>query len=295
MQKRGLGRGLEALIPSASPEPGAPLLLEDGQSGRLQEIPVSKIVPNPNQPRKHFDEEAFEELVGSVKEHGLIQPVVVRPVGSLYELVVGERRWRAAKAAGLAVVPAIIRETNDIETLELAIIENIQREDLNPLEEAAAYYHLIEDFDFKQEEVAQRVGKKRSTIANTVRLLRLPEAVKQMIYEGTLQAGHARTVLSLPTEELQIKLAERVVASGLTVRQTEALAKMWQNPEATEKKKESTPMHYRLKARDLSRRFDAKVKVKILGEKGRVEIHFKSEDELQRILAILEDERDKQF
>lgn len=266
-----------------------PLLLDDEQKGRLQDIPISKIIPNPNQPRKQFDEEAFEELLASVKAHGLIQPVVVRPSGSLYELVVGERRWRAAKAAGLATVPAIIRESTDIEAIELAIIENVQRQDLNPLEEAAAYYHLVEDFDFKQEEIAQRVGKKRSTVANTMRLLKLPEAVKEMLIEGKISAGHARTVLALPTDELQIKLAERVMSAGLTVRQTEALANLWQNPAAAQQKKEPTPMHYRIKARDLSKKYSAKVKVKLLGEKGRVEIHFKSEDELQRILNMLED------
>ncbi|HEY3375530.1 MAG TPA: ParB/RepB/Spo0J family partition protein [Candidatus Aquicultor sp.] len=290
MQKRGLGRGLESLIPTITHEASAPLLLDDEQAGRLQDIPITKIVPNPNQPRKTFDEESFDELLSSVKEHGLIQPVVVRPVGTLYELIVGERRWRAAKAAGLETVPALIRETSDIEAIELAIIENVQRQDLNALEEAAAYYHLVEDFDFTQEEIAQRVGKKRSTVANMIRLLRLPDAVKQMIVEGTLQAGHARTVLSLSTEELQIKLAERVVAGGLTVRQTEALAKLWQNPEK-ERKATPTPMHYRIKARDLSKQLSAKVKVKLQGEKGRVEIHFKSEVDLQRILGILESEK----
>jgi len=287
VQKRGLGRGLESLIPNLNQGSDAPLIIDDEPGDRIKNIAVSKIVPNPNQPRKHFDEDAFGELLESVKQHGLIQPIVVRPMGTLYEIVVGERRWRAAKEAGLKQIPTVVRNTTDVEAIELAIIENVQRQDLNALEEAAAFYHLLEDFGFTQEQLAKRIGKKRSTVANTVRLLRLPLAVKEMVVDGRLSAGHARAILSLPSEELQTKLAERVVNDGLTVRQTETLARLWQTPAH---KRESQPMlpHYNKLAKDLSQKLEAKVRVKVKGDRGRVEIHFKSDEELKRILAAID-------
>jgi len=289
VQKRGLGRGLESLIPSLGQGSGAPLMLEDEKGDRLENISITKIVPNPNQPRKHFDEEAFSGLVSSIKKHGLVQPVIVRAVGSLYELIAGERRWRAAREAGIEKVPAIIKNTTDTEALEIAIIENVQRQDLNALEEAAAYYHLIEDFNFTQEQVAEKVGKSRSAIANTVRLLQLPEVVKQFIFDGKLSAGHARALLALPSKELQVKLAERVIGDGLTVRQTESLAKLWQEPRSREKAP-PIPLYYKKAAKKISRKLAARVNIKLKGEKGCVEIHFKSEDELRRIYTALTNE-----
>lgn len=286
MQKRGLGRGLESLIPGFTQGAGAPLLLDDDQSIRLEIIPVTKVVPNPNQPRKHFDEESFAGLVSSVKEHGLVQPIIVRTVGSLYEIVAGERRWRAAKEADLKSVPAIVKDATDIEALEMAIIENVQRQDLNALEEAAAYYHLVEDFDFTQEQVAAKVGKNRSTVANTIRLLQLPDAVKELVFDGKLSAGHARALLSLPSEDLQVKLADRIIKDGITVRQTESMVRLWLNP-ATRRQAQRTPLPYKQAARTLSKRLSAKVRVKTQGEKGKVEIHFKSDDDLRRIFKEL--------
>lgn len=286
MQKRGLGRGLESLIPGLGQAGSAPLILEDEQGDRLENIPITKIVPNPNQPRKHFEEEAFGELVSSIKEHGLIQPIIVRAVGSLYELIAGERRWRAAKESGMQFVPAIVKNSSDVEALEIAIIENVQRQDLNALEEAAAYYHLLEDFGFTQEQVAERVGKSRSAIANTIRLLHLPEAVKEFVFKGELSAGHARALLSIPDANLQVKVAERVIKDGLTVRQAESLAKLWQSP-AKKKQAQSTPLHYRRAAKMISEKLSSRVKVKLQGESGRVEIHFSSEDELKRIFSAL--------
>lgn len=286
MQKRGLGRGLESLIPSLNQNIDIPQVVQEASGSRLQYIQITKIIPNPNQPRKYFDEEAFGELVASVKEHGLVQPVIVRQVGSLFELIAGERRWRAAREAGLASVPAVIRDSSDRETLELALIENVQRQNLNALEEATAYYHLIEDFDLTQEQVAERVGKSRSAVANTIRLLQLPDAVKELIFEGKLSSGHARALLSLDGEDLQIRLAERVVQDGLSVRQAEAMAKLWRNP-GQKKHTQPTPLHYRRAAKDLTKRLSTKVRIKAQGEKGKVEIHFESEDELRRIYAVL--------
>lgn len=287
MQKRGLGRGLESLIPGLSQNGDVPFLTSEESGARLQYIQVSQIVPNPNQPRKYFDEEAFSELVGSIREHGLVQPIVVRQMGSLFGLVAGERRWRAAKEAGLASVPAIVRDTSDREALELALIENVQRQDLNALEEATAYYHLIEDFDLTQEQVAERVGKSRSAVANTVRLLQLPDIVKELIFEEKLSSGHARALLSLDNEELQVKLAERVVQDSLSVRQTESMARLWRSPAQRKPASEPTPVRYKRVAKDLSNRFLTKVRIKSQGEKGRVEIHFGSEEDLQRIFSLL--------
>lgn len=286
MQKKGLGRGLEALIPNFSPGLGAPLIVEDEQNVLLQNIPVSKIVPNPNQPRKHFDDEALADLAVSVKEHGLLQPVVVRAVGAIFELVVGERRWRAAREAGLMQVPAIIKNTSDVEAVELAIIENVQRQDLNALEEANAYRRLVEDFGFSQEQLAERIGKSRSAVANTLRLLNLPESVMGYVLDGKITAGHARAILSLPREDTQIRLAERIVSDGLSVRQAEAIAKLWQSPSPREPV-QPAPLHHKSMARSISKKLSAKVRIKAKGEKGRLEIHFKSEDELKRIFTSL--------
>lgn len=275
------------MIPSFSPGLGAPMIVDGEEPAvQLKNIAVSKIVPNPNQPRKHFDEAAFAELVASVREHGLLQPVVVRPNGSLFELIAGERRWRAAKEAGVDKVPAIIRPSSDAETLQLALIENLQRQDLNALEEATAYYHLIEDFGFSQEQLAEKVGKSRSAVANTVRLLNLPDLIKKHIVDGKLTAGHARAILSFPREDMQVKLAERVISDGLSVRQAEALAKLWQNP-SQRTAKESMPFHHKAMAKRISRKLSARVRIKAQGSKGRIEIHYKSADDLKRIFAML--------
>ncbi len=304
MQKRGLGRGLESLIPGIGQGTDVPLIVQDdsthngtgrgegaGEAGNsLRNLPLSKIIPNPNQPRKYFDEQAFSELVSSVKEHGLVQPIVVRMIGSLYELVVGERRWRAAKEAGLKTIPAIVRNTSDVEALEIALIENVQRQDLNPLEEAAAYYHLIEDFGFTQEQLAERVGKQRSTIANIIRLLKLPEAVKSFVAEGKISVGHSKALLSLPGEEARVRLAERIVKEGMTVRQVEDLVRLWQNP-PQRVPKAPMPLYFRQMAKDLGTQLATKVRVKLQGEKGRVEIHFSDEAELERILNTLAGEK----
>jgi ParB family chromosome partitioning protein len=293
VQKRGLGRGLESLIPGLHTT-DVPLIIDgvDGEAGgRLQLVSTAKIIPNPHQPRKVFEEEALEELMTSIKVHGVIQPIVVRSNGDQFELIVGERRWRAAKAAGLKKIPAIIRDTSDVESIEMALIENLQRRDLNALEEAIAYYHLMEDFRFTQEELAKRVGKKRSTVANTVRLLKLPEEVKQMIADGIVGGGHGKALLSLPTAELQIKLASHIAEKGLTVRAAEHLARLWTSKSDEDKTDDLTkaqvPIHYKLLTGNLQKKFGSKVKLRMINEdRGKIEIHFKSQDELKHLFQV---------
>lgn len=276
MAKRGLGRGLSSLIPT----------LGSTADVVLEEIPVGDISPSPNQPRKQFDQEAFEELVASIGRHGLVQPVVVRPKGSGFELVAGERRWRAAKEAGLKTVPAIVKQSTDGQSLELALIENIQREDLNALEEAAAYQKLIGDFKLTQAELADRVGKNRTTITNTLRLLQLPDSIKQLILEGQLSSGHARALLALENEDQQRKLAEKVLAEGLSVRQTESLVRLWQL--AADGAPARPPVRsFGTAARQLAGALSARVRVRMSGGKGKIEIEFKSEEELKRICDLV--------
>ncbi len=223
-QTRGLGRGLGALIPppTQSETHAAP-------SANVLALAVTDIIPNPRQPRSRLDDESLSELAASIKEHGLLQPLIVtraRPTDRApYQLIAGERRWRAAQLAGLTVVPAILKEATPQQFLELALVENIQRADLNPLEEAEAYHALMEDFKLSQQEVADRVGKSRAAVANTVRLLRLPDRVKALLAEGTLSEGHARALLALPDDESILAAADQVVARDLTVRQTEELVR----------------------------------------------------------------------
>src|SRR5947199_5056319 len=227
-QKKVLGRGLGALIPQREAPP-AP-------SG-LAEIPLSQISPNPYQPRKSFNEASIDELARSVREHGIVQPLVVTRAGDRYKLIAGERRFRAAQKAGLTSVPAVIKEiAQEGDALQIALIENIQREDLNPIEEAMAYHQLHDDFQLTQEEISRRVGKERSTVANFLRLLKLPEPVKKLLATGELSMGHARALLSLDSAKKQEKLADRIVRSSLNVRQAEMLAS---GP--TKKKKREKP------------------------------------------------------
>jgi ParB family transcriptional regulator, chromosome partitioning protein len=217
-RKGGLGRGLTALIPAAETE--AP----DGESG-YREIPISSVNPNPLQPRRVFDEDTLEGLIDSVKEIGVLQPILVRTVDSGYELIAGERRWRAAKRAGLPTIPAVIRTVDDEASLEQALVENLHRQDLNALEEAAAYQQLIDDFGLTQEQVAKRVGRSRSAVANHLRLFQLPPAVQKLVGEGLLSAGHAKALLGHPDRAYQELLARRAINESLSVRDLEAFVK----------------------------------------------------------------------
>lgn len=264
---RGLGRGLDALLPK----------VERG----VQQVPVAQLRASPFQPRLKMDEAALAELAASVAEKGVLQPILVRPVDGGYEIVAGERRFRAAKQAGLITVPAVVRELSDRETLEIAIVENLQREDLNPMEEARAFKQLL-DFDLSQEKVAQAVGKSRSAVANTLRLLALPEAAQAALENGGISAGHARAILALPQGDRDWAL-EEIVRRGLTVRQAEQLKR----PEATKKAGAQEPARrYHQLEEDLSRFAGTRVSISG-GKKGRIELHFHDQDELQRLLDLL--------
>lgn len=273
MTRRGLGKGLGALIPS----------LAQVDSGRLEQVPVARIAPNPNQPRKSFDEQTFSELVASVKEFGLVQPVVLRPAGDGYELVAGERRWRAAKEAGLSNIPAIVRSSSDTEALEIALVENIQRDNLNAIEEATAYKQLIEDFEMTQTELASRVGKSRTALTNTLRLLQLPEQIRQHIAQGRISSGHARALLSIDDASAQGRLVDRIMSDELSVRQAEDVARLWKLSRAPRPKRVETPKAFKLVARRLRKMLGTRVRVRTSSKKGRIEIDFDTVDELERI------------
>ncbi|WP_457638496.1 ParB/RepB/Spo0J family partition protein [Oceanithermus sp.] len=259
---RGLGRGLDALLPKTS-----------GSSTRL---PLASIKPNPQQPRRNFNQASLEELAASIRKQGLLQPLLVRPRGDVYELVAGERRYRAAQLAGLKEVPVIIRDLDDREALELALVENLQREDLNPVEEALGYQRLLE-MGYSQAQIAEAVGKARSTVTNALRLLQLDEESRNALAEGSISAGHARALLMLP-ESQRPRLLRRIIKEKLSVRQAERLASRPQKP----RRREAYPQL----ARDLERQLG--LKVRFSGEKrGRLEIYYFSEEELQEILDLL--------
>ena len=304
----GLGRGLGALIPTGPPAVDRPVdspvetvdKAVDAEatgagSARFAELPLDAIRPNPSQPRTAFDEEALAELVTSIREVGLLQPVVVRPVGpGVYELVMGERRWRASQEAGTGTIPAIVRDTGDEAMLRDALLENLHRSALNPLEEAAAYAQLLEDFDATHEELATRIGRSRPQISNTIRLLQLPPAVQRRVAAGVLSAGHARAILGLPTAEAQEAMATRVVAEGLSVRGTEeavALAVASGAPQdRSPRARGRRPVPTRLTevADRLSDRFETRVKVDLGRSRGKVVIEFGSVDDLERIVQVIE-------
>jgi ParB family chromosome partitioning protein len=301
----GLGRGLGALIPTGPPVVDTPVdrpvdSVDDGvdpqvSGARFAELPLDAIRPNPSQPRVVFDEEALAELVTSIREVGLLQPVVVRPVGpGAYELVMGERRWRASQEAGTGTIPAIVRDTGDEAMLRDALLENLHRSALNPLEEAAAYAQLLEDFGATHEELATRIGRSRPHISNTIRLLQLPPAVQRRVAAGVLSAGHARAILGLPTPAAQEAMATRVVAEGLSVRGTEeavALAVSAGSPEErSPRSRGRRPVPSRLSevADRLSDRFETRVKVDLGRARGKVVIEFASVDDLERIVQVIE-------
>lgn len=279
MPKRALGKGLQALIPESVNETG---------EHEIQELRISDIDPNGLQPRKFFDENALNELAQSIKQYGVIQPITVKPVDDRYMIVTGERRWRAARMAGLKTIPAIVKDFDTREILEIALIENLQREDLNPLEEAMALKTLIDDFDLTQEELAARVGKSRSAIANTIRLLNLPQSVQGMIMEGLLSAGHARALLSVESEELQQSLAKSTVEKGLTVRELEDLIKhQSKEHDGSDKRNKNPHTPFQEYADSLSRMLCTKVNIISGKRKGRIEIEYYDTEDLYRILDVL--------
>lgn len=307
-QKRGLGRGLGALIPSA-PGPagleshasdplGAPIAGSGVMAGEHQpadgsyfdEIAIGAVTPNPRQPREHFDEDSLEELAASIREVGLLQPVVVRKVmPGRFELVMGERRWRACQRAGLEHIPAIVRGTPDDELLREALMENLHREQLNPLEEAAAYQQLLDDFSATHDELARKVGRSRPHISNTIRLLQLPGPVQRRVAAGVLSAGHARALLSLDDPGEQDRLAHRIVAEGLSVRAVEEIVALGQHqakPRRAQVRQPVMPALTELADR-LSDALETRVKVEVGKQKGKIVVEFASMEDLQRIVTTM--------
>ena len=284
-QKKVLGRGLGALIPQRQEQPAPPPEVRATQG--LAEIPISQIQPNPYQPRKTFNEASIEELARSVREHGIVQPLVVTRAGDKYKLIAGERRFRAAQKAGLTTVPALIKEMmQEGDALQIALIENIQREDLNPIEEALAYHQLHDEFQLTQEEISKRVGKERSTVANFLRLLKLPDSVKKLLAAGQLSMGHARALLAIESAKKQEQLAERVVRKNLNVRQTEMMASE-SSPKAAEKKEKEKDVFTRDAEDKLQRTLRTKVEIDRRRRGGVIHIRYGSEDELIRVVDEL--------
>lgn len=281
--KRGLGRGFEALI-SSDFDKSLLLTPED----RIEKIPIAELEPNPHQPRKHFDEAALDELAASIKRHGVIQPLVVTPVkGGKYRLVAGERRWRAATKAGLKTVPAVVRERRELEQLELAIIENVQRVDLSPLEQATSIERLHEQFSLSYDEIAKRLGKANSTVHNVVRLLRLPDAAKDALTRGKISEGHARAILALKEDsQRQTYLLNAIIEHGWSVRQAERFvtsvkAGIKETQKAHARTQTETPQ-----TRQLSKKLGTPVHIRRTAKGGKLEIGFSSDDELSRILSL---------
>ena len=281
--RRGLGKGLNAII-------GEAMLEEERHESRGMEIPLERLSANPFQPRAEFDAEKLEELAESIKLHGVLQPVVVRRFGDDYQIIAGERRWRAAQMAGLKAIPAVVRDLDDAGMIQVALIENLQREDLNPIEEAAAYRKLMDEFDMTQEQLSATLGKSRSAIANAVRLLNLPDEVQEHVAQGRLSGGHARCLLAVSGTDLQLRLADEVIEKGLSVRQTEELVKKLARNVSRETM-ESIPRtpdpDVVAVMRRLGERLGTKVKITGSSGKGKLEIEYYSEDDLERILEII--------
>ncbi len=296
VKKKGLGAkglGINALINTE---------LEDMRVAQPQakkdeavvELELDLIEPNRRQPRKYFDETALEELAVSLKTYGMIQPIVVKKSGDYYEIIAGERRWRAAKIAGMEKVPVVVKKWEEGEAFEAALVENLQREDLNPMEEAESYQRLQEEFGLSQEKIAEKVGKSRSAITNSLRLLQLDPRVRNFVVENKLTSGHARTLLSITDGDTQFELAEHIIEEGLSVRAVEALvkARLAKAEKADEEKEEAAKVDetaYRAIEDDLKSLFSTKVKLKPMGKrnKGKIEIEYYSEDDLERLLALL--------
>ena len=286
MKQKGLGRGLGALIDDFSEFP---------PQQSVTVLPLQKVEPNPNQPRRSFDEVELQALADSIAEHGIVQPLAVRALDNgYYQIIAGERRWRAARLAGLQEVPVVVLEADDRTVMELALVENLQRQDLNPMEEAEGYRALMEDYGLTQEQAASRVGKSRPAVANALRLLALPGEVRAMVEDGTLSAGHARAVLSLPSARLQKAAAQKIIALRLSVRQAETMCKRMAAGEKPAKERPALTVDYVAECeKELTKRLGRKVRIVSGKRKGRFELEFYGADDLQqlydRLLSISED------
>jgi ParB family chromosome partitioning protein len=297
MAKQALGKGLGALIKKQKQEvdaskEAAAISSADPVSGEtINEVELSRIVPSPFQPRHHFREEQLNELVESIREHGVIQPLIVREVDGKLELIAGERRWRASTKLGLPEVPVIVREASDRDVLELSLIENLQREDLDPIEEARAYVRLSKEFKLRQEDIARRVGKNRATIANSMRLLELEDEVQDLLAHGQISTGHAKAILGLKSKEEQRLVAEMAVKKGLTVRQTEALVSEKLAPGRGKVAKKRTAGTVSAAVRELEGRLQehlgTKVRVQHGAKKGKIEIEYYGNEDLERVCEVL--------
>ena len=295
IKKKGLGKGLDSLIPdnksikSVTPDKSAEAKKEAEEKAGVQMMKINEVEPNRDQPRKNFDEDALLELSDSIKQFGVLQPLLVRKRKDYYEIIAGERRWRAAKIAGVKEVPVIVKEYTDQEILEIGLIENIQRENLNPIEEAIAFKRLLEEFNLKQDEVAERVSKSRTAVTNSMRLLKLSDKVQQMIIDDMISTGHARALLAIDDPELQYTLANKIFDEKLSVRETEKLVKEIKNPK---KPKEKKVMENAFIYQDLEEKmkgvFGTKVSLASKGKgKGKIEIEYYSDDELEHLFDMM--------
>lgn len=278
-KKRGLGKGLGALIPDAD--------LLARTSDQFFYCGIEEITPNPYQPRQNVRDKAFEDLVESVRERGILQPLLVRSTEDGYQLIAGERRWRAAQLAGLQRVPVIVKESAEPESFELALIENIQRKDLNSIEEGEAYRRLQQEFGLSQEDIAKKIGKDRSTVANLIRLLKLPEKIRNDLVDDVLSMGHARALLALPDSAVQLQARNTIVKRNLSVRETEQLVQTLLKKKKKPKTTSQLDSHMRAMLDRLIRHFGTKVNINRRGKRGKVEIEFYSDDDLQRILDLI--------
>ncbi len=294
-KKSGLGKGLDSLISKDvnTEQLNRGLAPEKADSESVIRVKISKVEPNREQPRKSFDEAGLAELADSIKQHGVLQPLIVQDAGKYYEIVAGERRWRAAKLAGIKEVPVIVREFTGPQQMEISLIENIQREDLNPIEEAQAYQSLLTEFGLKQDEVAARVSKNRTTVANSLRLLKLSDEVQQMVIDGSLSSGHARCLVPIKEQTAQLQLAKRIVEQNLSVRETEQLVRAIQNKSSKTKKKKTTADE-RLDAiyADLEKQMRQTLGTKVsirrtTADAGKIEIAYYSQEDLDRILQLI--------
>lgn len=274
--KKGLGKGLGALIESAG----------EANSGVL-EVKINEVEPNSGQPRKHFNDEKLAQLADSIKQHGVVQPLIVQRDGQRYKIVAGERRWRASRIAGIQTIPVIVKDLSNKQVMEIALIENIQREDLNPIEEAEAYEKLMSEYGMTQEEISVTVGKSRPAIANSVRLLSLQEKIKDKIIDGEISSGHARALISIENKDLQLKAVEDIIKKGLTVRETESLVKKLTS-EKIVKKKDENDIEYQAIEERFREVFGTKVKILNSKKNGKILIEYYSEDELDRIISLVE-------